>query len=100
MTSKHTQGPWHLQRYRNRHNIHIETNGFIDTKIAHIAQREEQYANAQLIAAAPELLAVCKLAQKYVAKMVADDVQTAVPPQIALNKIEQAIAKAEGEMKP
>ena len=54
-------------------------------------------ANARLIAAAPDLLAMCKLAANYVAKMVVDNVNTVVPPIIALNRIEAAIAKAEGK---
>ena len=47
--------------------------------------------------AAPELVEALELAAKYVAKMVADDVQTALPPQVALNRIEQALAKAQGK---
>ena len=41
------------------------------------------------------LLAACKLAVRYVAKMVADEVKTALPPEIALKQIEKAIEKAE-----
>ena len=44
-----------------------------------------------------ELVEALKLAAKYVAKMVADDVQTVVPPQIALDRIEAALAKVEGK---
>ena len=44
-----------------------------------------------------ELVAMLKLASKYVAKMVADDVKTAMPPIIALNRIEAAIKRAEGK---
>ena len=57
----------------------------------------ENIANARLIAAAPDLLAACELAAKYVSKMVADDVQTAMPPIIALNRIEAVINRAKGE---
>ena len=60
--SKFTPGPWHIQRYRNRHNIHIETTGFIGTKIARIEQREEQLANAQAIAQVPRMAEVLKCA--------------------------------------
>lgn len=42
-----------------------------------------------------EMLNALKLAAKYIAKMVADDVQTAVPPAHALRLIENVIEKAE-----
>ena len=52
----------------------------------------------ELLKATPDLLEALKLSWKYVAKMVADDVQTAIPPQVALDKIEAAIAKAESHL--
>ena len=93
---KHTPGPWH-----------ILSGGFISNSVLSDWASDKHYvaqvkggdiynhANAHLIAAAPDLLEVCKLARKYIAKMVADNVQTAVPPSVALEKIEQAITKAE-----
>ena len=85
--NKMTPGPWHIQRYRNRHNIHIETTGFIGTKIARIEQREEQLANAQAIAALPELVEALKIAllKCQITNTWHNDV------------IKQALAKAEGK---
>lgn len=108
MTTKHTPGPWRtriavadqgqpLVIYPPDGNLRI-------AKICINKGEETMQANAQFIVQAcnshDELLEACKLAQKYVAKMVADDVQTAMPPQVALNRIEQAINKAEGKDQP
>ena len=41
-----------------------------------------------------DLLEACKIARKYVAKMVADEVNTVVPPSHALKIIDQAIERA------
>jgi len=46
-----------------------------------------------------ELLRACKLAVRYVSKMVADDIQTVTPPQKCLDILQQAINKAEGRIK-
>ncbi len=98
MTSKSTPGPWQVIKYD-------AVTSWIETKnrspICLIAVRlmeGKTEANAQLIASAPELLEACKLAAKYVAKMVADDIQTAMPPQTALDRIEQAITNATKEV--
>ncbi len=89
---KHTPAPWYY---------HLKSPYFaITTKESSgnpkwdIARTYTSF-DAQLIAAAPELLAACKLAVRYVAKMVADEVKTALPPEIALEHIENAIKKAE-----
>ena len=94
---KHTKAPWEIQDNGNG-------DMFIYSVPEELAVVEdisgltpaEQYANLNLIAAAPDLLEVCKLARKYVAKMVADDIKTVVPPSIALKRIKQAIEKAGG----
>ena len=102
MTNKHTPGPWRIEEDFAVENLSDPT--YLKIKGSHLICklqvcddadiRREQEANARLIAAAPELLEACKLAAQYVAKMVADDVQTAMPPQIALDRIEQAITNA------
>ena len=87
--SKMTPGPWHIQRYRNRHNIHIETTGFIGSKIARIEQREEQLANAQAIAALPELVEALETAIKML--------QAAKCTAAVLNPLEEALANVKGK---
>ena len=44
-----------------------------------------------------ELVAMLELAEKFVGKMVADNIQTAMPPEIALERIHTALAHARGE---
>ena len=87
--TKHTPGPWKADLGR------IATSDD-KTVIARTLEPMNYEANAALIAAAPDLLAALHLAAKYVAKMVADDVKTAIPPSNALRVIEHAIALAEG----
>ena len=103
MTTKHTPEPWSIMRdpedgvwiTTEHHGDICYMNEYMDK-----GRPEEGKANVEFIVQAcnshDELLEACKLAQKYVAKMVADDIQTAMPPQIALDRIEQAIVKAEG----
>ncbi len=43
-----------------------------------------------------ELLKACKLSRLYLSKMVADNVQTVLSPQTALDRINKAIEKVEG----
>ena len=102
---EHTQGKWHVGQgngegsiFADNGRMRLEAEGTCLYPICKVIDfNGEAKANARLIAAAPELLAMCKLAAKYVAKMVADDVKTAMPPIIAFNRIEAAIAKAEGK---
>ena len=101
---RHTKGPWTDTRvYKDFQDTPYcfrvyGNNGKTTVHSQKVNGMElEVLANAQLIAAAPDLLEVLKLARKYVAKMVADDIKTVVPPSIALEKIEQAIAKAQGK---
>jgi len=98
---KHTPAPWRV--FGEKSNIVI-TAAFLNGSdsygmpIAYMQTEgncKDSPGNAQLISAAPELLAACKLAVRYVAKMVADEVNTALPAEIALKRIEQAIKKAE-----
>lgn len=64
-----------------------------------VSYKQDGYvqANAHLIASAPKLLEACKLALKYLYKMEADGIETALPVKTAIQRIEQAISKAEGK---
>ena len=102
----HTPGPWTHQRSgRNSHmmnkpgwnhndpmqcalsvygvNYRILT---LEDEFPGVRTREEQEANARLIAAAPELLEACKAAQRVIEFFLTTH-----------NTINKAIAKAEGE---
>lgn len=95
MENKHTKGPWEVSKVIRNKIIASKTAITIaDCCITNLILKAERDANARLIAAAPDLLEACKLAAKYVAKMVADDIQTAVPPANALDRINKAIEKA------
>jgi len=96
--SKHTPGPWRLNR---RFCFNVEDqNG---RTIARINWDHETYdeamANARLIAAAPELLDKCEWAQLYIRKL-----ECSCKPEvpcwrcIVLEKLNDAIAKARGEV--
>ena len=96
---EHTKGPWTIEKEDGEFwAIYSGSELVADVlhKYASFTMAEGE-ANARLIAAAPDLLAMCRLAAKYVAKMVADDVKTALPPIVALNRIEAAIKQAEGK---
>lgn len=56
--SEHTRGPW-IARYADRVTRADDTDG--TKSIAHIYGCLEQRANRNLIAAAPDMLAYCKL---------------------------------------
>jgi len=98
---KHTKGPWHL------HNMEKNTvcgpKGFTVAVTDMYARAPiENKANARLIAAAPELLEVCKIVVKWWKKHQYDirwngeNVYNARPkePEMVI-KAKQAIAKAE-----
>ena len=83
---KHTQGKW-TKNYWTVGRIEIVTDNNVICEIHQQHEREEQVANAKLIAAAPELLEACKLAlrdYKYI------DSLSDTP-----NILKQVIAKAE-----
>lgn len=58
----HTKGPWHVTAYR--YGVYHGSQEDYRSMIASVtpANSEEGMANAHLIAAAPDLLAACKLA--------------------------------------
>lgn len=94
----HTPGPWRLRELTNN-TLAVYGQGEYD--IVFPRNGVEVDANAALIVAAPELpelLEVLKLTSPYLAKMVADNIETAVRPQVMLDKIRAAIAKAECQL--
>ena len=96
MTSKHTPGPW------AHHNtptpfIYVNAGGLpicqIYTSTAHGQSMGEQFANARLIAAAPELLeALQKMLPELRGLSIVSDTAAEM-----LREAEAAIAKATGE---
>ena len=64
----------------------------IITEGQYITTLEKQVAELESINA--ELLARLELASKYVAKMVADGIETALSPEVALSRIAETIRKA------
>lgn len=96
MTVKHTPGPWKVDEFTRKTNeINIWADG--TPLIAKVHLRDvsinEQFANADLIAAAPDLLEV--LDEAY-AELLADSHRDG-PRSLLLTRIEVAIAKATGE---
>ena len=97
MTMKHTKGKWTIEKTKDAgFRIQSGSNIICWEGLSKLyPPLMDSQGNAKLIAAAPELLAACKLAVRYVAKMVADGVNTALPAEIALKRIEKAIEQAE-----
>ena len=58
MSTTHTPGPWILQTEDNGRFVHVTDSATEGVRIAMQRTTEEGYANARLIAAAPELLAM------------------------------------------
>ena len=115
--SKHTPGPWHVGREsdhsadrwkRNMEwsRIRDEGNGLVACieSVHPKGQRQSrdfdiEAANVRLIAAAPELLEACRGALEWllgVRRENRDALEDGQPPKFGLNKIREAIAKAEG----
>lgn len=101
MDTKHTSGPWKLERLTGDHNVGVRVAGpvvsgytaFINTRWPHAEQRIEQEANARLIAAAPELLeALRELLHECV--LAGFDRKSGFGWPAALKGAEDAIAKA------
>lgn len=93
--SGHTPGPWVADKNVRGHLLVGTVAGRMFSRVvARIAKSDEQSANAHLISAAPELLAVCvALLAKLDLKDAASDISS------ELVAIEAAIAKAEGREK-
>jgi hypothetical protein len=96
----HTPGPWHDDGYR----IYAPTdhpdkrNGRIIVEYKHLGDFNRD--DARLIAAAPELLAACKLAAEIADSWIHDQLDgtgTVHKALAELNPVWEAIAKAEGQ---
>jgi len=88
----HTPGPWEVI-------TQIVEDGFWEYSIAGdkqvvfetvVLSSERHHADASLIAAAPELLDACRSA-------LADHLEHALPDQVLVDQLEDAIEKATGE---
>ena len=90
--SKHTPGPWSQDKGRCSNCVYAESkSGFPVAKAMRYSPvfDKEYLANARLIAAAPDLLEACKA-------MMASP-ENDMKEYVAIQLIEKAIAKAEGE---
>lgn len=102
--TKHTAGPWRIgSRCEDNNTLEI-VSGAKESPLAYVSPRPHyddcQVSNAQLIAAAPELLealqqAANQLRVGYSLKFSDDDVRRMCP---AYSQAVDAIAKAKGEM--
>ena len=102
-THTHTPGPWSVETKGSRHFIDGAdelTVAYVDR--AGVRERQTYEANAHLIAAAPELLAALHLARIAInADALADSANNGSSwfkaRAVALDKIDAAISKAEGQ---
>lgn len=93
----YTQGEWEKQGLIIATVATPQNDGVIIADCRTSNNLNEMEANAHLIEAAPEMYQALKFAMPYIAKMVADNVNTAIPPKQALERVEKALAKAEGK---
>jgi len=93
----HTKGPWKVYFTKDGGKIigigDAEGAGVTDPHFGLWSSGEEQEANARLIAAAPDLLEACKAALSVIKA----NFPTEQSEFMALEKLDAAIAKAEGE---
>ena len=95
--SKHTPGPWTEHKW-NSEEHQVSALGGTVALVSHshsLITDEQADANATLIAAAPELLAACKLALDWHADGTPVEEMSSME-QTAINALEAAIRKAEG----
>jgi hypothetical protein len=93
----HTPGPWWIENYFARPK-HCDPYFQVVADKSGIASVYENEANARLIAAAPELLAACKLVTDYEAIHLNGGIGYCVAIKTsALNAVCNAIAKVEGK---
>lgn len=89
MKTQHTPGPWIIESGVGFYSIICRDGGKYDgATIAHEVCNGE--ANANLIAAAPDLLEACKLAEANLAPAYSSD-------HLVMKSLRVAIAKAEGK---
>lgn len=89
----HTPGPWKAEVESHRVKIAGSDNYYIAVLGAENDYREKQLANAQLIAAAPDLLAACHIVLTHIKVGPGSEFSLA----LALEMCKKAITKAEGE---
>ena len=76
---------------------HITTTAGPDWASHTIATVKNDGPDARLIAAAPDMYKALLVSERYVAKMVADKIECAMPCSHALKIIRHALARAGGE---
>lgn len=96
--SKHTPGPWRAEVNAMGDKLCIWSGAY---PVAIVRDAHEQSANARLIAAAPELLEVLKMAQRELhttkSMLRAAKVPGTATTQMVIEQCDAAIAKAEGK---
>ena len=92
MKAQHTPGPWQARAGLSRWNVTTCEKPRTFNICAINTDRIEQAANARLIAAAPELLAACEEAIRYVDSKGSEHVN-----RVPFVSMRAAIAKARGE---
>jgi hypothetical protein len=86
--AKHTPGPWSVFDRRTTSEIRAG-----ETIIADVRQNGQGNANAQLIAAAPQMLLALKVAEPLLGKLIADGGHTkAAAPNHAVRSLEMVAA--------
>lgn len=115
MTARHTPGPWSIGDENNaccdvllgtEHNLTCSLDRRDDNTYAEVISRAEMLANAQLIAAAPELLDALQIAREFMS--IASDWnfhEAEINGEMRstydwLEVVDAAIAKATGEPPP
>jgi hypothetical protein len=89
---KHTQGSW----YAKEGQIYPEETGKTLALIPYFdAEDKEQEANAQLIAASPELLEACESVLKSFGNSARDYYEMTARQKLAMERVVNAINKAE-----
>jgi len=106
MKAKHTPGPWIVANGNEVHDKIAgqdecgtrigETPNMVTSVEYPYLDKDGQAANAQLIAAAPELLEACKLAFERLRPR--GNVRADYPGHVAVAALGKAIARAEGEI--
>lgn len=100
--NRHTPAPWYnIEGLIATGDEPCANTGLNPQRIASVYDEGEQEANAQLIAAAPELLEALentiRLAERMREKLESDPHENHEIPNIFFNKAYQAISKARGE---
>ncbi|MCL0102823.1 hypothetical protein M1N93_02545 [Dehalococcoidia bacterium] len=98
---KHTRGPWHVELHnapglqasvRDKRNICICTFSGVDA-----ATKDEDEANARLVAAAPDLFHWCRQAEHYIhSRSILGGASLTESERWLLKHLRETIAKTEG----